>query len=442
MRKINKITNIALIFTLIGVFLCATLVYASSISHLRAPVGDYKGLKKALDDQSFASNQKTTEFSNGLIDMENLGESKTALPIINFTVKDTLFPLYKLEPKLTKYIESLEITYLFATLYDLMLNALEYQSDSSDAVSMKIDKIKAGEILKITINQKSSSRDARNRLAINEGGFNLQGPDYLIDEVKREKSSALVRRGQGLRNIAKLMKERPLSLIYKIGQEEPFPIETNLYIKSPGTSNQISATDKEDQTIASGKTAGNSVAPAVKLANVLLQPNQAVLGEGIETLRQMGYQTYFIRTGSSLLPIAEIEKLARQIGFEQEKVTEFEGKNEQRTWSGDKAMGHIAHELTGNILRHANRNGVLLVRKIIKDGQAGIELITVDARPGMKIKSNIKPRKRSISGYGLPIIHDLTTYGGQGVLIIESRGKEFPISKRKERLSRSKKGAK
>ena len=37
MKKINKIVNIALIFTLIGVFLCQDIAYSDNISHLRPP---------------------------------------------------------------------------------------------------------------------------------------------------------------------------------------------------------------------------------------------------------------------------------------------------------------------------------------------------------------------------------------------------------------------
>jgi len=56
MRKIYKITDIALIFTIIGVFSGQSLACASDIAHLRVPVGNYERLEKSLagqDPESF-----------------------------------------------------------------------------------------------------------------------------------------------------------------------------------------------------------------------------------------------------------------------------------------------------------------------------------------------------------------------------------------------------
>ena len=53
MRKINKITNIALIFTLIGVFLFHDISYADDVSHLRVPVdGEYFSMQEVMSSQS------------------------------------------------------------------------------------------------------------------------------------------------------------------------------------------------------------------------------------------------------------------------------------------------------------------------------------------------------------------------------------------------------
>ena len=51
MRKMHKIINIALIFTLIGVFLCQNIAYSSDISYLRVPVGDSERIKQFLNDK-------------------------------------------------------------------------------------------------------------------------------------------------------------------------------------------------------------------------------------------------------------------------------------------------------------------------------------------------------------------------------------------------------
>lgn len=51
MRKIYKITNIALIFTIIGVSSGQSLACASDIAHLRVPVGNYERLEESLASQ-------------------------------------------------------------------------------------------------------------------------------------------------------------------------------------------------------------------------------------------------------------------------------------------------------------------------------------------------------------------------------------------------------
>lgn len=129
-----------------------------------------------------------------------------------------------------EFIKSLGIQGFSVALDDLVLNAIEHQFGSPGTVNIKIEKFKNGEILKITVQQSSSSKDARDRLDINKEGFNLRGPDYLIDVQERMKSSAFVRRGGASRVIGDLIRFNSACLIYKIGREEPFPIETNFYI--------------------------------------------------------------------------------------------------------------------------------------------------------------------------------------------------------------------
>ncbi|MBU4149441.1 MAG: hypothetical protein KKB52_03715, partial [Candidatus Omnitrophica bacterium] len=189
--------------------------------------------------------EPAVEFSNGLIDIENLGEAEAVLPVINFTDYGNIFPLRTLKT-LTESIDSLGIPHLSGTIDHLVLNAMEHQIEPFAAVSMKIERFKDKKILKITIHQESSSKSARDRLSINKEGFDLQGPDYLIDDTERRKLFALNRYGLGFRNIGELMKQRPVRLMYKLGQEEPFPIETNLYVSTEGLS-----LDKFKQTIPS-----------------------------------------------------------------------------------------------------------------------------------------------------------------------------------------------
>jgi len=180
--------------------------------------------------QELASNQRITEFSNGQIDIKNLGESEAVFPITSFSDTNTLFPVTDLEPGIMEFIKSLGIHDLSVALDDLVLNAIEHQFGSPEPVSMKIEKFKNWKILKITIQQPSSSKEARDGLDINKKGFDLRGPDYLIDVHERMKSSAFVRRGGAFRVIGDLIRFNSACLIYKIGIEEPFPIETNLYI--------------------------------------------------------------------------------------------------------------------------------------------------------------------------------------------------------------------
>ncbi len=174
--------------------------------------------------------EPAVEFSNGLIDIENLGESEIVFPITSFSGMGTLFPVTDLEPRIMKFIQSLGIRDLSVALDDLVLNAIEHQFGSPGPVSIKIETFKNGEILKITIQQPSSSKDARDRLGINKKGFDLQGPDYLIDVQERMRSSAFIRRGGAFRVIGDLIRFNSACLIYKIGREEPFPLETNFYI--------------------------------------------------------------------------------------------------------------------------------------------------------------------------------------------------------------------
>jgi len=74
MRKINKITNIALIFTLIGVLVCQNIAYASDISCLRVPIRDHERLEKSLPvsgNQNLASQVGSIKLSDQ--DLINIG---------------------------------------------------------------------------------------------------------------------------------------------------------------------------------------------------------------------------------------------------------------------------------------------------------------------------------------------------------------------------------
>ena len=72
MRKMKRITNAVLIFTLIGVFLCQDLSHAARISHLRVPVGSSERLRKYLSTQDLIALSKTTEIKGTQI--EGIGE--------------------------------------------------------------------------------------------------------------------------------------------------------------------------------------------------------------------------------------------------------------------------------------------------------------------------------------------------------------------------------
>ncbi len=172
------------------------------------------------------------EFSNGQIDIGSIGESEIIFPTTNFTDTGTLFPVSDSEPDIIKFIKSLGILDLSVALDDLVLNAIEHQLGLPDTVNMKIEQFKNGTILEITVNQPSSSKDARDGLDINKEGFDLQGPDYLIDIQERMKASAFVRHGGAFLVLGDLIRFNSACLVYKIGKKEPFPIETNFYIST------------------------------------------------------------------------------------------------------------------------------------------------------------------------------------------------------------------
>ncbi|NQV04126.1 MAG: hypothetical protein HQ532_01390, partial [Candidatus Omnitrophica bacterium] len=88
-------------------------------------------------------------------------------------------------------------------------------------------------IVKVIIKQDSGSKDLGDSLAVRKENFNRGGSTYLM-KLKRRKRSPAFR--SGLEDMGKLMDERLVCLIYKIGQEEPFPIEINLYVSSEVTS--------------------------------------------------------------------------------------------------------------------------------------------------------------------------------------------------------------
>ena len=173
------------------------------------------------------------EFSNGLLDLEGLGEGETVFPVTRFLNKDKLKPVITSMPRKSNPIISLGIPGLIETLDAFVFNALKYEADLSEAVIMKIDTYKDRGVVKVIIRQGSSNKKFRDSLAVNKKKFDLGGPAYLVNMKKRKRSPAF---RSGLEDAGRLMNERPVCLIYKIGQEEPFPIEVNLYVSREATS--------------------------------------------------------------------------------------------------------------------------------------------------------------------------------------------------------------
>ena len=202
-------------------------------------LGELKGHQKAHKRRynkwkKLTENIKTIsdiEFSNGKIDIENLGNPETVFPTTNFRDTGTLFPVTNSKSEMIKFVRSLGIYDLSVALDDLVLNAIEHQDRPRDTVTAKIEIFKDKEILKITVKQPSSSKDARNRLDINKKGFDLYGTDYLIDAGgKRGGDGGFKRRGGFFRVISSFILFNPVHLIYKIDPEKPHSIEVNFYI--------------------------------------------------------------------------------------------------------------------------------------------------------------------------------------------------------------------
>jgi len=241
MIKIKK--DYSLKFILLSIafaFFLNNAVYGIDISNnktsLRIPIDkstyermyfvqESEGIRRKL-----VSDQRTVEFSSGRIDIENLGRPDVVFPVASFSNARTLFPVTDAAPEIMELIRSLGISDLSVALDDLVLNAIEHQYGPPGAVNVKIEIFRNGKIVKITIQQPSSGKDARNRLDINKRGFDLRGPNYLIDVQERASSSAFLRRGGAFRVIGDLIRFNSACLIYKIGREEPFPIETSLYV--------------------------------------------------------------------------------------------------------------------------------------------------------------------------------------------------------------------
>ena len=101
MRKINKITNIALIFMLIGAILWQDISYANDISHLRVPIEGHERLEKSqLASNEAVEDTEEDDALAGIVSRElvqiirELDEEKNALFIeLTHAFEETLTPL-------------------------------------------------------------------------------------------------------------------------------------------------------------------------------------------------------------------------------------------------------------------------------------------------------------------------------------------------------------
>ena len=176
---------------------------------------------------------RNIEFSNGLLELERFGESETVFPATLFLNKDEPRPVTISMPRKNNPVKSLGIPGLIEILDAFVFDALRRRVDLSEAVIMKIEDFKDEGGIKIIIKQDSSAKEVRDKLTVHKKKFNLEGPTYLMKLKKRTKSPAF---RSGLEYMGKLMDERPVHLIYKIGMEDPFPIEVNLYVSREATS--------------------------------------------------------------------------------------------------------------------------------------------------------------------------------------------------------------
>lgn len=193
-----------------------------------------------------------------------------------------------------------------------------------------------------------------------------------------------------------------------------------------------------------------------QLAGILLQSKDIkIRARALSKLKnELGYQVYLVRPWAiGLSPYRKpfrqevydaLEKLAKDLGFDNEKIWIFFEKKARKD-SKDYMFRHMIDELGKNIQFYAEGKGILLVREITENNRSGIELIAIDAGRGIDINKAMKEGYTTFQeiskndddgfhGYGLPLMRDFATQAGKGVLIVESKGLKITYVEKRSRI--------
>lgn len=238
MRKINKITNIVLIFMLIGMVFRPGLLYSEE-AYLRVP------LSFGIEKKGVSLNKQVFAFGLEEEDVIKLGEPQEILSgyikkSVDFRDKllgsadflRLLRELFRIDK------DDYKISELGVVLEELALNAVSLNAGKKrvyfkvEFFSSQKKQFEIKRVMRFTFDQPSSRAIDRERLAINGKGFNRDGRwEYLLNFNKRKIDRAYVKDGGiGLYNVGNFMQNRHILLIYRINLSSPFDIKTEFYI--------------------------------------------------------------------------------------------------------------------------------------------------------------------------------------------------------------------
>lgn len=241
MRKVRKGYNlkiIALLFVILFMPTSALYSFEREQATLRKPLsanlgGDIERLKKPT--KVIASNS-TLEFSNGDINIPDFYKqevifAKREIEQSYFTtLENGIIGCLKISTDLgPEFKGAIDCLLWNAFIYSFPIEPIEVEvasfKNSTD--------IQTGEIIKVSIRQKSSRQFHWDKLKKTKDRFDEIGHNYLTNITERGNDEVILGGGAGFLLISDLMDKTVVNLTYKRNPIQPFCIETNLYIKLP-----------------------------------------------------------------------------------------------------------------------------------------------------------------------------------------------------------------
>jgi len=190
--------------------------------------------KIASNDQSILVSGERIKFSNGDIDMENLGEPQVIFSVFNKRIHNLYSNLRSLNLKVRYFLKKR----IKEVLQEIVLNST--WKSVSPLLDVKVifypkakNSFKREGVLKIMIKQVSCGHSNWRMLNKNHSRFEEEGLKYLVDRHRRAKDSAVEHGGTGLQFIAEL--KTLWVLVYTRSPDHPYPLLTELYIELPPT---------------------------------------------------------------------------------------------------------------------------------------------------------------------------------------------------------------